>query len=58
MGYFSIKRAIKRQHELELAYQDATLNYIKALKKADKWTDAKRMEVMIDQLRLQRMRIW
>ena len=54
MGYFSIKKAIKRQRELGLAYQDATLKYIRACKKAGTWDDTKKMEVMLDQIIMKR----
>jgi hypothetical protein len=54
MGYFSIKKAINKQRKLHLDYQEATLNYIKACKKAGTWDEAKRIEVIVDQLIKQR----
>lgn len=57
MGYFAIKRAIKKQRELNLAYQDVTLKYIQACKKAGTWDEAKRIEIMLDQIMQQRYQI-
>lgn len=58
MGYFAIKRLIKINHELDLAYQNATLSYIQACKKAGIWDDNKALQVMIEQVIHQRSRIY
>lgn len=50
MGYFALKKGIKRKRELRLAYQEATLKYIQACKKAGTWDETKKIEVMLDQI--------
>lgn len=54
MSYFSIKKAIKKQRELQLHHSELTLKYIQACKKADIWDESKKMEIMLEQIRMSR----